>query len=189
MVSSVATPGTQNPFGGGSASAPISNSGVSTPASSFSQLNASLDTRPSAAPNYTFGQSSAFQNHSQPSSMFQMNNSPFNTSGAFGSQPSHQSIQSSFSVGSTSFGNSMSAHKNPFSTIANSSQANASEIFNFSSDGSNSASSAIGQSSISIQSVPKENAKVDDSIWSKPEWKWNVGEIPEDAPEDIYVRN
>ncbi|CAA0842164.1 Zinc finger CCCH domain-containing protein 16 [Striga hermonthica] len=36
-------------------------------------------------------------------------------------------------------------------------------------------------------STPVGNSNVDDSIWKKSEWKWNVGEIPEEAPPDIYI--
>ncbi|KAI3447270.1 hypothetical protein Pfo_003935 [Paulownia fortunei] len=182
-VSSVATPSTQNLFAGGSANAPIINSGFSPPASSFSRMSASLSTGSAAVPNYTFGQSSAFPNNSQPSSMFQMNNSPFNSSGTFAGQLPHQSVQSSFSFGSASSSNSaMSAHRNPFSTLANSSPTGnaANKPLDFVSNGPNSASSAIGQSSISIQlidNIPKQNSNVDDSIWMKAEWKWNVGEV------------
>ncbi|KAI3443490.1 hypothetical protein Pfo_000155 [Paulownia fortunei] len=35
--------------------------------------------------------------------------------------------------------------------------------------------------------MPKENPKVDDSILSKAEWKWNSGEVPEEAPPDIHI--
>ncbi|KAK6126681.1 hypothetical protein DH2020_039576 [Rehmannia glutinosa] len=191
-VSSVATPSNQNPFAGGSANALIMNSGFSPPASNFSQLSASLSTGSAAVPNYTFGQSSAAQNNSQPSSMFQTNNSPFKTSGTFGGQLSQQSVQSPFFGSASSSSSAISAQRNPFSTLASSTQmGNTSDKqLDLFSNGPNSASSAFGQSTMPnqlINSTPKQNTNVDDSIWTKAEWKWNVGEIPEDAPPDIHI--
>lgn len=172
-VSSASTPSSQNLFAGVNKIAPFANTGSSAQVSSFSQLSASLNTRSAAAPSYDFGQASAFQSNSQPSSTFQMNNSPFNSSGTFVSQP-QQSIQSAFPFDTTKPSNGGSSlEQNPFSAFANSSP------------------SAIGQSITGIQSIntiPKENTNVDGSIWTKPEWKWNVGEIPEEAPPDIYIR-
>ncbi|KAL6585660.1 hypothetical protein OROMI_002304 [Orobanche minor] len=191
-VSSVATPSTQNPFAGGSSNAPIMNSGFSSPASSFSQLGPSPSTGFAALPNYTFGQSSAVQNSSQLPNMFQTNNSPLKTSaGTFGSKTMQPSVQSSFPFGSASLTNSgNSSQMNPFSTLASSAQTE--NAFDkqpsFVSNGFNSASSAFGQSSISFQltdTTPKENSNMDNSIWTKTEW--SVGEIPEDAPPEIYI--
>ncbi|GFP82152.1 zinc finger CCCH domain-containing protein 16 [Phtheirospermum japonicum] len=195
VISALATPSTQNPFSGGIVNAPTMNTGFSSPASSFGQLNASLNTGPAALPNYTFGQSNVVQNNnSQPSNMFQTNNSPFNTLGAFGSKPSQPSVQSSFSFGAASVSNGAnSAQTNPFSNLANMSVQTGNAFgkqSNFDSSGLNSASSAFGQSSISLQSInstPNENPNVDDSVWKNADWKWNVGEIPEDAPPDIYI--
>ncbi|KAL3623546.1 hypothetical protein CASFOL_032362 [Castilleja foliolosa] len=194
-TSSLATPSTQNPFSGGIANAPVTNTGFSSPASSFGQLNASPNAGPAALPNYTFGQSSVIQNHtSQPPNMFQTNNSSFNTSGAFGSKAPQPSVQSSFTFGTPSVSNSANTNQtNPFSNLANTS-VQTGNVFgkqtNFDSSGLNSASSAFGQPSISLQSIistPNENPNVDDSLWKKADWKWNVGEIPEDAPPDIYI--
>lgn len=206
-VSSAPTPSSQNLFAGGGTNSPIinngfsggsinvptRNNGFSPQVSSFSQLSGSLNTRSAAVvPNYSFGQqSSAIQNNSQPSSLFQMNNSSFNTSGSFPSQP-QQSIQNPFSFGTTTTSNgAISAQQNPFSTFAVSSQTGnvADKQLNFFTNEPTSASSAIGQSTTSIKltdTIPKQN--VDGRVWEKAEWKWNAGEIPEEAPPDIYIR-
>ncbi|KAL3830089.1 hypothetical protein ACJIZ3_018891 [Penstemon smallii] len=151
---------------------------------------------------YTFGQSSAFQNQSQPSSMFQTKNLPLNSSGAFGqssafqnqSQPSSMFQMKNLPFNSSEGPNSstIGAQKNPFSTFTNSSQVGnlANNQLNFVSNLPSSASSAFGQSSMSTQlisNMPKESSNVDGTIWSKAEWKWNMGEIPEEAPPDIYI--
>ncbi|KAL2229199.1 UNVERIFIED_CONTAM: Zinc finger CCCH domain-containing protein 16 [Sesamum indicum] len=172
------TPSTQNPFGGGSLNAPNINNVVPPPASNFGQLTASLNTGSAAVPNYTFGQSSIFQNNSQPSNMFQMNNSPFNSSGTSGSQVPQQSVQRPFFGSASSTSSAINAHSNPFSTFANIPTGSAfGKQLDFVSNGPNSASSAIGQSSIQLNDNLPANPNVDDSIWTKAEWKWNVGEV------------
>ncbi|KAG8376292.1 hypothetical protein BUALT_Bualt09G0048100 [Buddleja alternifolia] len=194
VAASNSTLSNQSPFAGAHPNTAIANRGVSPPVSSFNQLNASQNAGSAAGPNYAFGQSSAFRDSSQPPSLFQTNNSPFNSSGTFGSHLPHQSVQSSFSFGTASSSNSsLNAHRNPFSTFANSSQmGNASNSQSQDvSNVPNSALSATGQSSISTPltgNMVKENPNMDDSIWSKAEWKWNTGEIPEEAPPDIYIR-
>ncbi|GER36124.1 zinc finger CCCH-type family protein [Striga asiatica] len=222
-LSSFANPSTQNPFGGGNASTPAMNSAFPSPASSFNQVGASLNTGPAASPN-SFGQPTAVQNNnSQPSNMLPTNNSPFNTPGTFGSKTPNQPVQSSFPFGSNSAQTNPfstlanSAQTNPFSTLANSAQTNPFSTLpnsaqtnpfstlansaqtgnafakqsNSAFNGHNSASSGFGQSTINVQSTnssPVGNtSNVDDSIWTKSEWKWNVGEIPEEAPPDIYI--
>ncbi|KAH6807083.1 hypothetical protein C2S51_028191 [Perilla frutescens var. frutescens] len=192
-VSSAPTPSSQSLFAGGSTNTPIINNGFSPQVSSFSQLSGSLNTRSAAAvPNYSFGQqSSAFQNNNHPSSLFQMNNSPINGPGTFSNQP-QQSTQSPFSFGTTTSNNgAISSQQNPFSTFAISSQTGnvADKQLNFFANEPIPASSAIEQSTTSIQlsdTIPKQN--VDGRVWEKAEWKWNVGEIPEEAPPDIYIR-
>ncbi|KAL8036077.1 hypothetical protein ABFX02_12G136400 [Erythranthe guttata] len=176
----------QNPFGVVSANATTINSGFSPTASNFSQLHASLSSGPSpAVPNYSFGQKNTFQNNSQPSAMFQTNNSPFNTSGSFASRVPQQQPGQGQGQGSVPFG-SASAQTNLFSSFANVSQTG--NVFdkplNFASN------EPFSAPSIGIQlsnNTPKENTNADDSIWKKAEWKWNAGEIPEDAPPDIYI--
>lgn len=206
---SAPTPNSQNLFAGGNANAPVANNGFSSQASSFSQLSGVLNTGSAAAPNYAFGQATAFQNNSQPSSsgMFPTSNSSFNTSGAFGSQLSQQSSQSSFSFGVPSFSNSaVSAPANPFSTLASSAQTgNASHkpvtfgppsVSNSSISVRGNPFSSLANSSdrpldndtngVPLINMPKETTTVDDKIWSV-EWKWNAGEIPEEAPPDIHI--
>ncbi|XP_057806574.1 zinc finger CCCH domain-containing protein 16 isoform X2 [Salvia miltiorrhiza] len=185
-VSSAPTPSSQNLFGGGSTNAPAVNNGFSPQVSSFSQLSGSLNTRPAAAPSFSFGQSNVFQNNSQPSG-FQTNNSPFNTSGTFPSQPQH-SIQSFSSFGTTSSNNgAISAQRNPFSTPVSLSQTGNGDYkqLNLFTNDPNSAFSAIGQTTTSTQLI-NNIANVDGSIWSKAEW--TVGEIPEEEPPSIYIQ-
>ncbi|KAK4382851.1 Zinc finger CCCH domain-containing protein 46 [Sesamum angolense] len=172
------TPSTQNPFGGGSSNAPNINNVVPPPASNFGQLSASLNTGSAAVPNYTFGQSRVFQNNSQPSNMFQMDNSPFNSSVVTSSsQVPQQSVQRPFFGSASSTSSAINAHTNPFSTFANTQTGSAfDKQLDFVSNGPNSASSAISQSSIQLNDNLPANSNVDDSIWTKAEWKWNVGE-------------
>lgn len=196
-VSSVATPGIQNLFGGSNSNTAVTNNGVFSSTSNFSQLNASLNTRSAAAPSYSFGQSSSFQNNNnQSSGMLQMNNSSVNGPGTMSSQAPQQSARNPFSFGSASANqNSVGAQSNLFSSLANSSAHTGNvfdKAFNLVKNGTVSDSSVVAQAnSISAPLIStmlkKENPNVDDGIWTKPQWKWNAGEIPEDPPPDIYI--
>ncbi|KZV49022.1 zinc finger CCCH domain-containing protein 16 [Dorcoceras hygrometricum] len=188
MVSSDATPSTQRKFAGTSADALSNSRSVSHSVSSFSQLNASLNTRSAGTPNYAFGQVSTLQNTSQQFSMLQASTMPLNSSGTSmtTNQLPHQPVQSSFSFGSATPSNGvMNPNWNPFSTSSKSSQmANvANSNMKSVSNVPNISLNDIGQSSISVHdNLLKENTDVDLSIWNKTEWKWNAGEIPEDEP-------
>ncbi|XP_073143431.1 zinc finger CCCH domain-containing protein 16 isoform X2 [Henckelia pumila] len=201
MPSADATPSAQINFAGTSSDALNNSRNVSGSVSSFSQLNASPNTRFAGTPSYAFGQVSPLQNTSQPFSMFQASTMPSNTSqpfsmfqastmplntSAFGNQFPHQAVESSFPFGSATPNNSvMNPNWNPFSTSSKSSQmANVPDSSMKSvSNISNISSNAIGQSNISVhENLQEENTDVDRSIWNKAEWKWKAGEIPEDEP-------
>ncbi|XP_051114195.1 zinc finger CCCH domain-containing protein 16 isoform X2 [Andrographis paniculata] len=193
VIPTMAAPAAQNPFSVANSSTPTINSGVPSSVSSFSHVNASLNTSPAAAPSYTFGQPTAPQSNNsnnQPFNMFQAMNSSINNPGKFGNQPPQQPVQNPFSFGSARANNS--ATSNPFSNFANSSQTEKmfDKPFDLSITGTNSALNPAGNSSISAVSLntQNENPNIDAGIWAKAEWKWNAGEIPEDPPPDIYIR-
>ncbi|THF94765.1 hypothetical protein TEA_007153 [Camellia sinensis var. sinensis] len=102
-----------------------------------------------------------------------------------------QSFGSSFASNAASFSNSVvSAERNPFFTSAVSPQVPSSASFQSSilPNGPNSASTAVEQLSVNVDTIDnmtRKNGAVDDAIWLKEEW--NPGEIPEEAPPDKYI--
>ncbi|THG07247.1 hypothetical protein TEA_023760 [Camellia sinensis var. sinensis] len=102
-----------------------------------------------------------------------------------------QSFGSSFASNAASFSNSgVSAERNPFFTSAVSPQVPSSASFQSSilPNGPNSASTAVEQLSVNVDTIDnmtRKNGAVDDAIWLKEEW--NPGEIPEEAPPDKYT--
>ncbi|XP_028107513.1 zinc finger CCCH domain-containing protein 46-like [Camellia sinensis] len=159
--------------------------------SSFSQLGASLNMgfgmRPATPTNNAFGST---QISSQTTSVFETNNSPFGSSGSFGGQLRNQSFGSSFASNAASFSNSgVSAERNPFFTSAVSPQVPSSASFQSSilPNGPNSASTAVEQLSVNVDTIDnmtRKNGAVDDAIWLKEEW--NPGEV-KDCSFDIYI--
>ncbi|CAL5416936.1 unnamed protein product [Camellia sinensis] len=185
---------TQSAFPGATPSVSSMTAQNSNPpsVSSFSQLGASLNMgfgmRPATPTNNAFGST---QISSQTTSVFETNNSPFGSSGSFGGQLCNQSFGSSFASNAASFSNSaVSAERNPFFTSAVSPQVPSSASFQSSilPNGPNSASTAVEQLSVNVDTIDnmtRKNVAVDDAIWLKEEW--NPGEIPEEAPPDKYI--
>lgn len=182
-----------NPFPSSIQNPPVISQSSNPPAfSSFSQLGASLNPGVTGATiKNSFGQSKPFQNGSQISSTFQINNSPFGTSGSIGNQlPNQTTPQNIFSSSSSSFGNSsLNVGNNPFSTSAISAELFGSinnqmpNLFAGSSSGPNGMASSMG---IHLSSETSGSNIGDNSVWMKDEW--SIGEIPEEAPPDTYCR-
>ncbi|KAK0572853.1 hypothetical protein LWI29_038172 [Acer saccharum] len=164
--------------------------------SSFSHLGSSINSGfgmgPSAPSNTAFGQPNLFPNSSQTSSA--TNNFPSANSGPFGNQFPAQATRNSFTSNTTSINNSgaFGAESNQFSTPAKTTH-NASP-FSFSNQSSVNPSrpvtstNAAEQAPINIQLAKNlESGTVtgDASVWLKE--KWIPGEIPEEAPPDVYV--
>ncbi|CAL5428452.1 unnamed protein product [Camellia sinensis] len=185
---------TQSAFPGATPSVSSMTAQNSNPpsVSSFSQLGASLNMgfgmRPATPTNNAFGST---QISSQTTNVFETNNSPFGSSGSFGGQLRNQSFGSSFASNAASFSNSaVNAERNPFFTSAVSPQVPSSASFQSSilPNGPNSASTAVEQLSVNVDTIDnmtRKNGAVDDAIWLKEEW--NPGEIPEEAPPDKYI--
>ncbi|KAL7209258.1 hypothetical protein ACSBR1_030903 [Camellia fascicularis] len=124
--------------------------------------------------------SGSTQISSQTTSVFETNNSPFGSSGSFGGQLRNQSFGSSFASNAASCSNgAVSAERNPFFTSAVSPQVPSSASFQSSilPNGPNSASTAVEQLSVNVDTIDnrtRKNGAVDDAIWLKEEW--NPGE-------------
>ncbi|KAK3221872.1 hypothetical protein Dsin_008897 [Dipteronia sinensis] len=164
--------------------------------SSFSHLGSSMNSGfgmgLSAPSNTAFGQPNFFPNSSQTSSA--TNNFPSANSSPFGNQFPAQATRNSFTSNTTSINNSgvFGAQSNQFSTPAMTTH-NASP-FSFSNQSSVNPSrpvtstNAAEQAPINIQLAKNlESGTVtgDASVWLKE--KWIPGEIPEEAPPDVYV--
>nr|GME04635.1 zinc finger CCCH domain-containing protein 16 [Ipomoea batatas] len=159
--------GFQSPLFG--ASQNVTTSAQSPPlTSSFSQLGAFLNTGLSATPSNTLQQSNPFENFSQVSGTFGVNNVPFGNAGSLGSQFGAQSFHSPFTSSSATLNNAMAGERNSSSV----------SLFP-------QLSGSVGQSFGNTGLIKqKEKAILDDSIWSK---EWKIGEIPEEAPPDEYI--
>ncbi|GAB4854048.1 hypothetical protein Ancab_022629 [Ancistrocladus abbreviatus] len=157
--------------------------------SSFSQLGPSLNmgfnTRPSAPSNNAFGQ---LQNFGQTSVLF---GSSSVSSAPFGSQASAQKGGSSFPSNVAGFSNGMNNQSSTFSfspsvspQIPNSAASQSPMLRS-----GPSSPNAVGQVATDVQLVDNVEKKVssgDAAIWLKEEWK--LGEMPEEAPPDEYVK-
>ncbi|EPS59655.1 hypothetical protein M569_15151, partial [Genlisea aurea] len=129
-------------------------------------------------PNYYIGQSDAPKIIQRSGNVF--DNSGFNKSGAFGPQSIIQRpVQNTFAFGSANAGN-VASSTSPFKANNSSdTQIN----FNF-----NQTSLTTGvEQQFSGITPSEENSNLDIEIWTKAEWKWNAGEIPEEPPPDICI--
>ncbi|XP_065847167.1 zinc finger CCCH domain-containing protein 16 [Euphorbia lathyris] len=166
--------------------------------SSFSQLGASLDKRPSAPSANVFGQPNLFSNTSQASNDFGIRPSvPLNNS--FGQQNGFSNsgqTTSAFAISNFSPSNAGFGNSNAFSFPSNSSSAMSTQITNsfaapslITANTSNSSPNPVGMANTQVQSVndmqERATVSVDPGIWLKENWV--AGEIPEEAPPVEYV--
>ncbi|GMP78373.1 hypothetical protein CsSME_00034313 [Camellia sinensis var. sinensis] len=100
------------------------------------------------------------------------------TNNAFGSTQISSQTTSVFETNNSPFGSSVSPQ------VPSSASFQSSILLN----GPNSASTAVEQLSVNVDTIDnmtRKNGAVDDAIWLKEEW--NPGEIPEEAPSDKYI--
>lgn len=178
--------GSPNPFLNNTQTTPVTAQSTKPLFSSFNQLGASLNTGTAAPPNNSFGQSNLFQSNNQSSTISQMNNLQFQNSGV-GSQ-AQQKLQSPLSSSFTSFSNSSKGTvQNQLFTSPASSQIPGSSFGQSSSQNLlNTGQHGVRSLTDAGSSAMSNKADGDDSIWMKQEWR--IGEIPEEAPPEMYCR-